>query len=228
MTGEFDMSAPTEGSILEEGIGHEHFHRHQERHMRVFRARAKAIAEAIARHGAAGPVLDVGVGTGHFLLALAQRMPGGGLHGVDNDPAMIEYARRRLADRPDVTLAVADARDRLPYPDGFFGSVISMHTFHHIDRVDDALREIARVLAPGGVFVLIDLDPARPLARVFRRVYPILKALGVQWPIGEGAHRSLARSIGQAQMTLKLEAAGWTVRSLGGKRMDFTLATTRD
>lgn len=102
------------------------------------------------------PIIDVGVGTGRsswFLRLLSKDYV-----GVDYTPAMVERAK---ALRPEVTFRVADARDLRDYKDASFGLVFFSHA--GLDSLDHegrrgALREFARVLAPGGLLVYSTLN----------------------------------------------------------------------
>jgi SAM-dependent methyltransferase len=91
-------------------------------------------------------VLDVGCGEGQISRALAAR----GAHVVGIDPTrnQISVAAGR---RGGPHYARADAA-RLPFPDGSFDGAIACLVFEHIDDVDDAIAELARVLRPEGRF----------------------------------------------------------------------------
>lgn len=118
-------------------------------------------------------VLDLGCGIGNILIALAERTdfthP---LQGVDVSPDLIrigehEAARAGLNDR--IRLQVAPAT-RLPFDEGAFDVVLTSHVLKHLD--DEALlasfREIARVLRPGGRFLLWEFDRSPRSALLFR------------------------------------------------------------
>jgi ubiquinone/menaquinone biosynthesis C-methylase UbiE len=98
-------------------------------------------------------VLDVGCGTGALLERLARAHPGVKLTGVDPVPAMLAVARRRLP--PGVRLSLGRAED-LPFASGRFTMVVSCNVFHYFRRPEVALREMSRVLAPGGSLVITD------------------------------------------------------------------------
>lgn len=98
-------------------------------------------------------ILEVGCGRGMALAAIA-RLCQPRLHAaIDLEPDVIAEARTHAAEaRLDVYLDVADIRD-LPFENGSFDVVIDFGTCYHIDRPETALREIARVLDYGGLFV---------------------------------------------------------------------------
>jgi len=106
----------------------------------------------LARYRYDRPILDVGCGDGHFASVL---FPDGVDAGIDPSPASISEARRRGVFR-DLKVASACA---LPFPDESFASIVSNCVLEHIPDLDGALSEIARVLKPGGLFVLTVPSP---------------------------------------------------------------------
>ena len=98
-------------------------------------------------------LLEVGCGRGVGLIELARRCRPARLAGIDIAPDLIALAQARL-DHFGVTaeLHVGDVR-HLPFADGDFDVVIDFGTCYHIDQPGDALREIARVLHIGGLFI---------------------------------------------------------------------------
>ena len=100
-------------------------------------------------------VLDVGCGPGHAALAFAER--GASLAAVDLSEAMLEQARRLAAERglADVEFRRGDV-ESLPFPDASFEVVTSRYSAHHYPHPERALAEVARVLRPGGCFLLSD------------------------------------------------------------------------
>jgi ubiquinone/menaquinone biosynthesis C-methylase UbiE len=117
-------------------------------------------------------VLDLGCGIGNILIALAE-----GIDfiqpavGVDVSPDLIRIGEREVAaaglhDR--IALQVAPAT-RLPFGDGAFDVVLTSHVLKHLD--DEALlasfREVARVLRPGGRFLLWEFEKSARSALLF-------------------------------------------------------------
>ncbi len=100
-----------------------------------------------------GTALEVGAGTGFFLLNLKQAGVLDEGHVTDISPGMVAVATRNAAGLGfDVEGRVADA-ESLPYDDDTFDLVVGHAVLHHIPDVELALREVLRVLRPGGRFV---------------------------------------------------------------------------
>lgn len=99
--------------------------------------------------GAAGlRVLDVGCGQGIDLVRYA--LAGADVVGVDVTPRHLDLARAHLASA-NVSGTVLEAEARaLPFPDASFDRVSSNGVLHHTPYIEEALREIRRVLRPGG------------------------------------------------------------------------------
>lgn len=100
-------------------------------------------------------VIDVGCGTGNVAELLAPHVKR--VIGVDASPTMLEAARKRLAGARNVKLMEGDACS-LPAGDASADAAIFCLLLHHVERADLALVEAARVLAPGGVALVIDMD----------------------------------------------------------------------
>lgn len=113
--------------------------------------------------------LELGCGTGFFLLNLKQ---GGVLdegHVTDLSPGMVEVAIRNARGLGfDVEGRVADA-ESIPYDDDTFDLVVGHAVLHHIPDLDLAMREVLRVLRPGGRFVFAG-EPTRRGDWVARRL----------------------------------------------------------
>ena len=105
---------------------------------------------------AVGTLLEIGVGTGALLPELAARATE--VIGVDHSPAMLDEARRRLAanGQHGVELRLGEMT-HLPLMDGGAGCVVANMVLHHAADPLAVLREMVRVLEPGGSVVLADL-----------------------------------------------------------------------
>ena len=98
-------------------------------------------------------VLDVGCGTGELLRRLRAKYPDAVLAGLDPVPEMLTVAREKLSGREDLRVGYADS---LPWAAASFDVVVSCNMFHYITHPVEALREMARVIRPGGALVLTD------------------------------------------------------------------------
>ncbi|HEX2095925.1 MAG TPA: bifunctional demethylmenaquinone methyltransferase/2-methoxy-6-polyprenyl-1,4-benzoquinol methylase UbiE [Solirubrobacterales bacterium] len=135
-----------------------------------------------AELGPGDAVLDVCCGTGDLALELAgQVTPGGSVIGCDFSEPMLDLAREKAAYRnvEGVRFEWADAL-QLPYDAGRFDAVtVGFGVRNFADR-DKGLREMARVLKPGGRLVILEFtEPRRPpfstfYALWFDRIVPIL------------------------------------------------------
>ncbi|AZL14577.1 MAG: class I SAM-dependent methyltransferase [Brevibacterium aurantiacum] len=119
---------------------------------------AAAVAEADPR-----TILDLGVGSGLTARRVAEALPQAHIHGIDESEEMLAGARKVL-DHHRSTLSLGRLEDSLP--NGPFDLVMSTLAVHHLggEGKADLFSRIARVLVPGGRFVLADLvvppDPA--------------------------------------------------------------------
>jgi SAM-dependent methyltransferase len=122
-------------------------------------------------------VLDLGCGRGEVLLACARA--GAEVAGLDYAAAAVAISQETLADVDGAEVVQGDVT-KLPWPDGHFDAVLNGDVIEHVvpDDADRMLREIHRVLKPGGRLVLhtapnrLFLDVTWPAAR------PVLRAAG--------------------------------------------------
>lgn len=132
-----------------------------------------------------GRALELGAGTGFFLLNLMQA--GLATRGVVTDisAGMVEVAvRNAKALGLDVTGEVADA-EALPFADASFDLVLGHAVLHHIPDVELAIREVLRVLKPGGRFVFCGEPTQRGdfIARRLSRATWWTASRMTQWPL---------------------------------------------
>lgn len=121
-------------------------------------------------------VLDVGCGTGTLAMIARDRVgPAGSVHGIDPSPEMIVRARHKAAKSVvDVTFDTAVA-ESLPFSDGRFDVVLCTVMLHHLPRAIRAqsIREMGRVLKPGGRLLAVDFGERGHggglIARIHRR-----------------------------------------------------------
>lgn len=107
-----------------------------------------AIEMTEAKVPTGGKILDVGCGTGHLAAELARR--GYQTWGTDLSEAMIQYAREHYdAER----FQTADI-EKLPFPDNTFDGIVCLGVMEYLASDGPALREMRRVLKPGGHVVI--------------------------------------------------------------------------
>lgn len=100
--------------------------------------------------------LDIGSGTGITSFLLSNQIHNNGtIIGIDISPSMIEVAKRNAQQRgyKNIDFQHGDA-EQLDFPDSYFDLVVSNMTFHHLPDKKKALKEIHRVLKPGGQVAL--------------------------------------------------------------------------
>jgi ubiquinone/menaquinone biosynthesis C-methylase UbiE len=129
--------------------------------------------------------LDAGCGPGQFTILMAERLPSLEMWGIDLAPTMIELARGHAAESPAAArlhFEVADVA-KLPFPDAHFDAVLSSGSIKHWPDPVAGLRELHRVLVPGGRAFIGEMNrlaPPEAVARnrarlrhwFFRLIYP--------------------------------------------------------
>ena len=143
-----------------------------------------------------GPVLDLCAGTLDLTAALVRRAPERPLYALDLSREMLERGRSKLPARA-AALTVGDATE-LPFAAGAFAGVIVGFGIRNVAVTLDALREVHRVLSPGGRFVTLELfRPTRWVTRVFHATYArgVLPSVGRLASRDQLAYRYLADSM---------------------------------
>jgi SAM-dependent methyltransferase len=165
-----------------------HAHRYDQlasRFLHGLYARVAADVAAAGLHDGAR-VLDVGTGPGRVPLAIAQALPGLRVEGLDLSAEMIASARRNATDAgldDKVRFTVGDVAD-LPHPDDTFDLIVSTMSQHHWPDAVAGLRELRRVVRPGGQIWIYDLRFALGRAEAAARgAFP-----------APGLHRELLRT----------------------------------
>jgi ubiquinone/menaquinone biosynthesis C-methylase UbiE len=107
-------------------------------------------------------VLDIGCGTGTFLVLLKRLYPSAEATGLDPDPKALARATKKAAKSCEMIRFDQGFSDKLPYADGSFDRVFSSFMLHHVPQQDrePTFREVRRVLKPGGSFHLVDFKSA--------------------------------------------------------------------
>ena len=172
----------------------------------------------IVRRARPRRILDVATGTGDLAIAMARRIEGVQLLGVDLSERMLEVARRKVEARGLDGRIVFDRGDA-EHLDVVTASIdVATVAFgvRNFGDLDAGLRELARVLRPGGKVVILEFS--RPSNRLFRAVYEfytyrILPRIGGMVSHDRRAYEYLPASVGEFplpdEFLRRLEAAGF-------------------
>jgi len=159
-------------------------------------------------------VLDVAGGTADLSLAFAKRVgPTGQVWLTDINHAMLSTGRDRVVDRGyNLPVAQCDA-EKLPFPDNHFDCVTVAFGLRNMTHKDAAIREMRRVLRPGGRLLVLEFsrvwEPLKPAYDLYS--FKVLPWLGQKVAGDAESYRYLAESIrmhpGQEELkALMLEA----------------------
>ncbi|MBR1870162.1 MAG: bifunctional demethylmenaquinone methyltransferase/2-methoxy-6-polyprenyl-1,4-benzoquinol methylase UbiE [Bacteroidales bacterium] len=141
--------------------------------------RSRALRE-IVTPGRPQQILDIACGTGDFSLAIARRMPPDSrITGLDLSEGMLAVMREKVAGEERISCEQGDS-DAMRFADATFDVVTIAFGIRNFEHRETALREILRVLKPGGRLVILELSvPANPLIRwgynlYFTRILPLI------------------------------------------------------
>ena len=178
---------------------------------------------ALTRWGLAGvdvatnaTILDVGCGGGRTIQTLASLAPTGIVHGVDYAAASVAAARRTNArsieeGRVDIQLASVSA---LPFPQDAFDLVTAVETHYYWPSLIDDLREVLRVLKPGGTLVIVaEAYRGRSMDWLYR---PAMRMLRARYLTIE-EHRQFLTDAGYEAVDVSVEPAKGWLRATGRK-----------
>jgi demethylmenaquinone methyltransferase/2-methoxy-6-polyprenyl-1,4-benzoquinol methylase len=153
-------------------------------------------------------VLDACCGTGD--LAVAAERAGGRVTGLDFSPRMLERARRK---RPTVTWVEGDLLE-LPFDEACFDSATVGFGVRNVSDLEAAVRELRRVLVPGGRVAILEItSPRGPLAPFYRLWFDRLVPLLGRLLRGGSAYTYLPASVrrfpGPDELTELMQHAGF-------------------
>ncbi len=163
-------------------------------------------------------VLDAGCGPGSITLGLAAAVAPGEVVGIDAQPTLVEQARALAVQRSvtNVRFEVANVYD-LPFPDGSFDAVFANRVLQQLREPVRALAELRRVLCPGGIAGVRDVDiggllftPETPLLQQwFSLLERVRQHNGANYYIGRH-HRRLLLEAGfvRAEASASIETEG--------------------
>jgi len=118
-------------------------------------------------------VLELGCGAGYFTRELARS--GADIVAIDVSPELLEIARSNCS-APNVRYEIQNAYE-LSYPDAGFDSVVGSSVLHHLE-IEEALREIYRVLKPGGTICFTEPNMLNPQIAIQKNVPWVKRKLG--------------------------------------------------
>ncbi|WP_225586884.1 class I SAM-dependent methyltransferase [Algoriphagus sp. Y33] len=122
-------------------------------------------------------ILEFGFGTAANLLIAAKKAPNSHFTGLDIDPKIREIAKHKLTKNSlSITLNLYDGTT-FPFESNSFDKVVSCLVFHHLDKEAKlrSLKEIHRVLKPGGKLVIGDWGQAK--SRMMRMAFYLVQVL---------------------------------------------------
>ena len=165
--------------------------------------------------GRADRILDVGCGGGRTIQKLAAIATNGRVSGLDYSSASIDVARQTNADiiaAGRVTVEQGSVA-ALPFADRTFDLVTAIETHYYWPDLDGSMREILRVLKPGGTFALIaETVKDRQPNPLYRLAMPLLGAAHLTTQ----EHSNLLQRAGFVDVVVDTRATGWLCAT--GKR----------
>ena len=166
-------------------------------------------------------VLEIAGGTGDLALAFAKKVgPMGQVVHTDINEAMLRIGRDRLLDAGVILPTTVCDAEKLPFPDGHFDLVSVAFGLRNMTHKDAALREMARVLKPGGKLLVLEFSQvAKPLRKAYDVYsFSVLPRLGRLVAGDADSYRYLAESIRMHPNQQELKAL---MKSNGFGHVDF-------
>ncbi|WP_135506569.1 bifunctional 2-polyprenyl-6-hydroxyphenol methylase/3-demethylubiquinol 3-O-methyltransferase UbiG [Roseovarius aestuariivivens] len=169
-------------------------------------------------------VLDLGCAGGFMAEAIAER--GAEMTGIDPAAGAIDAARAHAREEGHEIRYDTGVGEDLPYRDAAFDTVVCVDVLEHVSDLDQVLREVMRVLKPGGLF-LFDTINRNPIARLAT----ITVAEDILGLLPKGTHDP-AMFIKPAELSEAMTRAGLIPGPMTGlgprginRRLDFTFGT---
>lgn len=156
--------------------------------------RVAVAAAAVSPGAATGTVVDLAGGTGDLALALRKRLPQARIVLADASPGMVRMAEARA--KGQIECRVAEG-EHMPFETGSVEAVMLSFGLRNMTDPPAAIREVVRILKPGGRLVLLEFSKPSawfaPLYNIFSRF--VIPALGALVSQNRGAYRYLVNSI---------------------------------
>ena len=126
-------------------------------------------------------VVDYGAGTGIYTIAVTEAVPNGRVIAVEAAPRLAEMLRARITLELGSRLQLVETdANAVPAPDGVADRVLMVDVLHHVYDQPEALAEVARLLRPDGLFVVVDWgDRERPVGPPLDHVLGLAAVRGV-------------------------------------------------
>lgn len=118
-------------------------------------------------------LLDLGCGTGAFLACAAKALPDTRLFGMDLSQSMVQVAAQRLDGNAQIIQGDAE---KMPLGDACVEAVTCNLSIHHYPHAQAAVDEMYRILKPGGVLCINDMDCAAPIRALANWAFPRMKS----------------------------------------------------
>ena len=162
-------------------------------------------------------VLDMGCGAGHASFVAAGQVAR--VTAYDLSAQMLEVVARAAEDKglENITTRQGYA-EVLPFDDETFDAVITRYSAHHWHDVGQALREVRRVLRPGGIFIAMDvMSPGEPLLDIWLQTVEALRDTSHVRDYASGEWLTMLNQAGLVTDTLQtdrltLEFSSWVAR----------------
>lgn len=176
----------------------------------------KAYTVMVANLKEGDQVLDIAGGTGDLSLAFAKKVgTTGRVVHTDINEAMLRVGRDRLTDKGILLPTVVCDAEKLPFPDQHFNLVSVAFGLRNMTHKDAALKEMCRVLKPGGKLLVLEFSKvAKPLEKAYDWYsFNILPRIGSLVAGDADSYRYLAESIrmhpGQQELKALMQQAGF-------------------
>ena len=176
----------------------------------------KAYTLMVANLKEGDKALDIAGGTGDLALAFSKKVgTSGQVVHTDINEAMLRVGRDRLTDKGVILPTLVCDAEKLPFPDSHFDLVSVAFGLRNMTHKDAALKEMNRVLRPGGKLLVLEFSKvAKPLEKVYDWYsFKILPAMGQMIAGDAESYRYLAESIrmhpGQEELKTLMQHNGF-------------------